>query len=139
MNFPDKQYSVIYADPPWSYRQHGTGPKSRGNAAQHYHTMNVEDICSLPVRRLAGGGYWMCPIHVGDLPDASRCPAGNGELGLHLQNRSLRLGKDKQEEQHPFLGHGSIHPRKCRNLPPWGDARFQCGEGNQKSFRASNH
>ena len=68
MNFPNKEYSVIYADPPWSYRQHGTSPKSRGNAAQHYRTMNVEDICSLPVRRLAGGGYRMCPIHVGDVP-----------------------------------------------------------------------
>jgi hypothetical protein len=44
MNFPNKEYSVIYADPPWSYRQHGTSPKSRGNAAQHYRTMNVEDI-----------------------------------------------------------------------------------------------
>lgn len=33
MNLPDKKYAVIYADPPWSYRQCGTGPKSRGNAA----------------------------------------------------------------------------------------------------------
>ena len=56
MKLPDKKYTVIYADPPWSYRQHGTGPKSRGNAAQHYHTMTVEDICALPVRQLAGGG-----------------------------------------------------------------------------------
>lgn len=56
MNLPDKTYSVIYADPPWSYKQHGTGPKSRGNAEQHYHTMRVEDICNLPVQRLAGGG-----------------------------------------------------------------------------------
>lgn len=56
MNLPDKKYDVIYADPPWSYRQHGTGPKSRGNAAKHYNTMTVEDICALPVRQLAGGG-----------------------------------------------------------------------------------
>lgn len=55
MNLPDKKYDVIYADPPWSYRQHGTGPKSRGNAAKHYNTMTVEDICALPVRQLAGG------------------------------------------------------------------------------------
>lgn len=44
MNFPDKKYSVIYADPPWSYRQCGTGPRSRGNAAQHYNTMTTADI-----------------------------------------------------------------------------------------------
>ena len=56
MNLPDKKYSVIYADPPWSYHQHGTGPKSRGNAEQHYHTMDVDSICALPVHQLAGGG-----------------------------------------------------------------------------------
>lgn len=56
MEFPNKKYSVIYADPPWSYRQCGTGPKSRGNAAQHYHTMTTDDICALPVHSLAGGG-----------------------------------------------------------------------------------
>ena len=56
MNLPDKKYTVIYADPPWSYRKHGTGPKSRGNAEQHYHTMDVDSICALPVQQLAGGG-----------------------------------------------------------------------------------
>ena len=56
MKLPDKKYTVIYADPPWSYRQHGTGPKSRGNAEQHYHTMDVDSICALPVGQLAGGG-----------------------------------------------------------------------------------
>ena len=76
MNFPDKQYSVIYADPPWSYRQHGTGPKSRGNAAQHYHTMNVEDICSLPVRRLAGGGGLDVPYSCGRPSRRFQMPCG---------------------------------------------------------------
>lgn len=33
MILPDKKYSVIYADPPWSYRQCGTGPKA--GAMQH--------------------------------------------------------------------------------------------------------
>ena len=62
MKFPDKKYSVIYADPPWSYRQHGTGPKSRGNAAQHYHTMSTEDICALPIRQIMRGGGQGCAL-----------------------------------------------------------------------------
>lgn len=49
--FPDKKYSVIYADPPWTYDQ-----KARGAAANHYQTMTTEDICNLPVREIAGGG-----------------------------------------------------------------------------------
>jgi site-specific DNA-methyltransferase (adenine-specific) len=56
MDFPNKKYSVIYADPPWSYRQHGTGPKSRGNAEQHYHTMTTDELCALPVNQLAKEG-----------------------------------------------------------------------------------
>ena len=76
MNFPNKEYSVIYADPPWSYRQHGTSPKSRGNAAQHYRTMNVEDICSLPVRRLAGGGVQEVPYSCGRPSRRFQMPCG---------------------------------------------------------------
>lgn len=47
--FPDKKYSVIYADPPWSYRNKGT----RAAADKHYSTMSLEDIKALPVREIA--------------------------------------------------------------------------------------
>lgn len=47
--FPNKKYSVIYADPPWSYRDKGCS----GNAADQYPTMPIEDICSLPVQDIA--------------------------------------------------------------------------------------
>lgn len=54
VDLPDKKYAVIYADPPWTYRQHGTSPKSRGNAAQHYKTMTTDEICRLPVKSITG-------------------------------------------------------------------------------------
>lgn len=57
MDLPNKKYSVIYEDPPWSYRQRGTGPKSRGNALQHYRTMTTDALCALPVRQIADGGH----------------------------------------------------------------------------------
>lgn len=47
--FPDKRYSVIYADPPWSYRNKGT----RAAADRHYSTMNIEEIKALPVSDIA--------------------------------------------------------------------------------------
>ena len=53
VDLPDKKYAVIYADPPWTYRQHGTSPKSRGNAAQHYKTMTTDEICRLHVKSIA--------------------------------------------------------------------------------------
>ena len=45
----EKKYNIIYADPPWKYDR----KVGQGVAEGHYHTMDIEDICSLPVRRIA--------------------------------------------------------------------------------------
>ena len=42
-----KRYKIIYADPPWEYKQGG-----RGAAKKHYKTMKTEEIAALPVREL---------------------------------------------------------------------------------------
>jgi site-specific DNA-methyltransferase (adenine-specific) len=47
--FPQKKYSVIYADPPWRY-QDRTPPQ--GGAEAHYPTMKLEDICGLPIAEI---------------------------------------------------------------------------------------
>lgn len=47
--FQNKKYSVIYADPPWRYNDKGC----KGNAEDHYQTMRIEDICSMPVQDIA--------------------------------------------------------------------------------------
>lgn len=47
--FPNKKYSVIYADPPWSYAD----KNCIGAAEAQYHCMNVNDICALPVKDIA--------------------------------------------------------------------------------------
>ena len=49
---PDKKYSIIYADPPWSYQNRGT----RAAASKHYDTMTIEDIKRRGVGA-SGGGY----------------------------------------------------------------------------------
>lgn len=54
---PEKEYSVIYADPPWEYRQHGTTEKSRGHGAEtvpnHDHRGYMQ---SAGAENLRGGG-----------------------------------------------------------------------------------
>lgn len=44
----DKKYNIIYADPPWEYKQKG----SRGTAVNHYEVMTTEDICRLPIMNI---------------------------------------------------------------------------------------
>ncbi len=45
----NKQYSCIYADPPWKYNNRA----SRGAASNHYPTLTLEEICELPIEKLA--------------------------------------------------------------------------------------
>lgn len=47
----DKKYNVIYADPPWEYKESGGG--HRGTAGLPYATMTTEEICELPIREIA--------------------------------------------------------------------------------------
>ena len=45
IQLPTKKYNIIYADPPWSYSDKGCN----GNAAEHYQTMTIDEICKMPV------------------------------------------------------------------------------------------
>jgi N6-adenosine-specific RNA methylase IME4 len=46
--FPNKKYDIIYADPPWNYRDKAVAGK-RG-ASFKYPTMKLEQICELPIK-----------------------------------------------------------------------------------------
>lgn len=44
----DKKYNIIYADPPWRYQDR----KCNGACEFHYDTMNIKDICKLPINNI---------------------------------------------------------------------------------------
>ncbi len=49
-----KKYQIIYADPPWSYKVWSEDKKvAQGTAKGHYQTMELKDICALPVADIA--------------------------------------------------------------------------------------
>lgn len=49
----DKQYSIIYADPPWTYQTWSGKGKEKKSAENHYECMSREAIQKLPVKELA--------------------------------------------------------------------------------------
>jgi N6-adenosine-specific RNA methylase IME4 len=52
--FPEKKYTVIYADPPWDYGLGVPfGMPSCKSVREHYPTLSQEQICSLPVQEIA--------------------------------------------------------------------------------------
>jgi hypothetical protein len=48
-----RRYPVIYADPPWKFEMYGRVTGMERVADNHYPTMLLEDICALPVDKLA--------------------------------------------------------------------------------------
>lgn len=60
-------YQIIYADPPWSYRDKANSGK-RG-ACHKYEVMSLGDICALPVAEIAADDcllamWWVPPMPV---------------------------------------------------------------------------
>ena len=50
--FPDKKYNIIYADPPWNFKNY-SNKTSNSNVNQHYQTMSMQEIKNLPVQDIA--------------------------------------------------------------------------------------
>lgn len=46
----DKKYNIIYADPPWEYKESGSGNRV---VKSHYPTMNIEEIKRLPIQKIS--------------------------------------------------------------------------------------
>lgn len=40
----DKKYNIIYADPPWAYKDKRTDSKISGGATSHYNTMKTSEL-----------------------------------------------------------------------------------------------
>ena len=48
-----KKYSIIYADPPWTFKNKNTGGSLTSGANAKYSTMSVDDISKLPINNLS--------------------------------------------------------------------------------------
>lgn len=46
----DKKYNIIYADPPWEYKESGNGNRV---VKAHYNTMNIQEIKNLPIKTIS--------------------------------------------------------------------------------------
>ena len=52
VDFPNKKYGVIYADPPWLFKTRSDKGKDR-SPEKHYPVLSIADICNLPVGDIA--------------------------------------------------------------------------------------
>jgi len=63
VDFPNKQYGVIYADPPWQFKTRSEKGKDK-SPEKHYPVLSLADIISLPVSNIAKPDsvllMWVC-------------------------------------------------------------------------------
>jgi len=67
MNFPAAQFDLIYADPPWKFKDSCNSGK-RG-ACHKYSVMSVDDLSVLPVIRLAAPNCLLAMWWVAAMPE----------------------------------------------------------------------
>jgi len=49
-----KQYNIIYADPPWEYKESGTGLRGTADLDKRYKgVMTIQDICDLSIKEIS--------------------------------------------------------------------------------------
>lgn len=66
MEFPDRKYQVILADPPWSYRDKANSGQ-RG-ASHKYPCMTLSDLMQLPINQIADKDCLLFMWHVPPMP-----------------------------------------------------------------------
>jgi N6-adenosine-specific RNA methylase IME4 len=96
----DKRYNIIYADPAWQYWEGGYK-----NQSLHYHTMTIDEICTLPVERIADANsvlfLWVTyPI----LPDSFRVIKA---WGFEYSTAAFVWVKRNRNAETPFFGCGA--------------------------------
>ena len=52
IQFPNKKYNIIYADPAWYFKSWSKKGDER-SATQHYDCMSISDICNLPISNIS--------------------------------------------------------------------------------------
>lgn len=103
-----KKYSIIYADPPWSYRDRRKG---YGGAKDHYPTMKVDDICNLPIQKItAKNAALFLWVTFPNLPEGLKVM---NSWGFKYKTLGFSWIKMNKKSKTPFFGMGYYTKSNC--------------------------
>lgn len=57
------KFQVIYADPPWEYRNKKTGGSMKSGSLSKYETLTVEEICAMNIPAEKDFAFCGLPFH----------------------------------------------------------------------------
>ena len=118
-----KKYSIIYADPPWRYEM----KKGQGVAENHFSTMGIEEICSLPVQEICDKN---CVLFLWvTFPQLSEAFRVIKEWGFQYKTVAFVWIKLNRSGKGYFFGLGYWDSFQCGNLS------FGSKEENRKEYQ----
>lgn len=122
--FHSNQYDVILADPPWPYnsRCHHSKTRFGGGVSNQYPTMNIEQICALPVWSIAAPDSILFIWTTG--PHLENVFAVIGAWGFRYKTIGFTWVKMNKKKDTPFFGTGfySKHNAELCLLATRGDS-----------------
>jgi N6-adenosine-specific RNA methylase IME4 len=107
-----KKYQVIYADPPWSYRdKRDKHPRLCGGASVHYDTMSQDDLKSLPVADIADEN---CMLFMwATFPNLQEALDTMAAWGFKYKTLGFSWIKTNKKNGKPFFGIGYYTKSNC--------------------------
>lgn len=110
--FPNKKYNIIYADPPWAYKdKRDKHPRICGGALSHYQTLSLNEIKSLPIQDISDDN---CMLFLWAtfpcLPEAFEVIKG---WGFKYKTLGFSWIKTNKNNGKPFFGIGYYTKSNC--------------------------
>lgn len=101
--FPNNKYQIIYADPPWEYKENGSGNRTL-TAASKYPHMSTKDICDLPVKDICSD---ICILFIwATFPKLDECLEVIKAWGFEYYGLAFDWVKTNSKSNTPFWGMG---------------------------------
>jgi N6-adenosine-specific RNA methylase IME4 len=106
------KYKVIYADPPWSYRdKRDKHPRLSGGAAVHYDTMPLNEIKALPISEIADDD---CILFLwATFPNLKEALDVMESWGFKYKTLGFSWIKTNKKNGKPFFGIGYYTKSNC--------------------------
>lgn len=110
--FPNKKYQIIYADPPWSYRdKRNKHPRLCGGALVHYKTMGIKEIKTLPIQNITDDN---CMLFLwATFPNLSEALEVIRAWGFKYKTLGFSWIKTNKNNSKPFFGIGYYTKSNC--------------------------
>jgi site-specific DNA-methyltransferase (adenine-specific) len=112
MQLPNKKYSIIYADPPWMYRdKRNKNPRLCGGAEVHYRTMSLPVLKTLQIQSISENN---CMLFMwATFPNLQEALELIKAWGFKYKTLAFSWTKTNKNNGKPFFGIGYYTRSNC--------------------------